>query len=452
MKKLFALIGLLLLVALLMAQNTVLRDFSCQDAGANDTYACSLPAAPSGYVTGQRYLFKANTANTGAATVNFNSLGAITIKKVAGGVTTDLADNDIRAGQWVGLIYDGTNMQMTSALGNIFLTTAVTSIATTSPITGGTITTTGTIACGTCGVTGTGLGQFASTSSSTLAGVISDETGSGLLVFATSPSLATPTLGVASATTINKITLTTPATGSTLTIIDGKTLTATNTMDVSKTAGVAGGFIWADTTTSLSSTAAGAAKQLVLSGGTGTPTFLTYPDVSYSPAADCVNAIAGSAWSTGATPAALCRAGTNNKSAELSPWGASDVGYIQFHIAADTDLTTALPQLLLELTSTDATNGHTVIMQESVACAKEDGTTTDDVAFNAARSLATVTLNGNANRTWKTTLALNSTDMTGCTAPGLMWVKISRTTDTATNVGIMGLNLTQFRLLTTGAN
>jgi len=36
MKKLLALIGLLALVALLMAQNTVLRDFSCQDAGRGD--------------------------------------------------------------------------------------------------------------------------------------------------------------------------------------------------------------------------------------------------------------------------------------------------------------------------------------------------------------------------------------------------------------------------------
>jgi hypothetical protein len=44
-------------------------------------------------------------------------------------------------------------------------------------------------------VTGTGLGQFASTTSSQLAGVISDETGSGSLVFATSPTLVTPVLG-----------------------------------------------------------------------------------------------------------------------------------------------------------------------------------------------------------------------------------------------------------------
>lgn len=90
----------------------------CQDAGANDTYACSLTPLIVSYVTGTRYRFKANTANTGAASINFNSLGAVTIVKVAGGITTTLANNDIRAGQWVEVVYDGTNMQMVSALGN----------------------------------------------------------------------------------------------------------------------------------------------------------------------------------------------------------------------------------------------------------------------------------------------------------------------------------------------
>lgn len=88
------------------------------DAGANDTYVVTLVPAPAAYITGEHYRFKANTANTGACTVNFNGLGAKTIKKAAGGITTDLADNDIRAGQWVDLIYDGTNMQMQSLLGN----------------------------------------------------------------------------------------------------------------------------------------------------------------------------------------------------------------------------------------------------------------------------------------------------------------------------------------------
>lgn len=81
------------------------------------------------------------------------------------------------------------------------------------------------------------LSQFAATTSLQLAGVISDETGSGALVFGTSPTLTTPTLGVASATTINKVALTSPATGSTLTIADGKTLTANNTVTLSGTDG-----------------------------------------------------------------------------------------------------------------------------------------------------------------------------------------------------------------------
>jgi hypothetical protein len=74
----------------------------------------------------------------------------------------------------------------------------VTQVNTTGPITGGPINTTGTIACATCGVTGSPLSQFASTTSAQFAGVISDETGTGLLVFATSPTLVTPALGTPS--------------------------------------------------------------------------------------------------------------------------------------------------------------------------------------------------------------------------------------------------------------
>lgn len=88
---------------------------------------------------------------------------------------------------------------------------------------------------GTVAYTGGTLAQFASTTSAQLAGVISDETGSGSLVFATSPSLTTPTLGVASATSINKVAITAPATSATLTIADGKTFTANNTITLAAT-------------------------------------------------------------------------------------------------------------------------------------------------------------------------------------------------------------------------
>ena len=53
--------------------------------------------------------------NSGPATINFNSLGAKTIKKLA---NQDLAAADIKAGQWVMLTYDGTYMQMQSQTAN----------------------------------------------------------------------------------------------------------------------------------------------------------------------------------------------------------------------------------------------------------------------------------------------------------------------------------------------
>lgn len=53
----------------------------------------------------------------------------------------------------------------------------------------------------------------------------------------TAPTLTTPSLGVATATSINKVAITAPATGATLTIADGKTLTASNTLTLTGTDG-----------------------------------------------------------------------------------------------------------------------------------------------------------------------------------------------------------------------
>jgi hypothetical protein len=62
-------------------------------------------------------------------------------------------------------------------------------------------------------------------------------TGSGAVVLAASPTLTTPTLGAASATTINKVTITAPASGSTLTILNGKTFTVNKTITLDGTDG-----------------------------------------------------------------------------------------------------------------------------------------------------------------------------------------------------------------------
>lgn len=113
-------------------------------------------------------------------------------------------------------------------------------------------------------------------------------TGSGGLVRATSPTLVTPTLGVASATTINKVTLTAPATGSTLTIADGKVATFSNTLtftgtDASSVAFGAGGTV-AYTANKLSAFAATTSAELagVISDetGSGSLVFATSPTLA----------------------------------------------------------------------------------------------------------------------------------------------------------------------------
>ncbi|HEX9061346.1 MAG TPA: hypothetical protein VF941_14295 [Clostridia bacterium] len=59
---------------------------------------------------------------------------------------------------------------------------------------------------------------------------LSGTTGTGNIVLATSSTLVTPSLGVATATSVNKVAITAPATSATLTIADGKTLTASNSL------------------------------------------------------------------------------------------------------------------------------------------------------------------------------------------------------------------------------
>jgi len=83
------------------------------DGEASDTYVITLDPAPAAYATGMMIVFTANTANTDGATLNVNALGAKTILKLH---DEALETGDIEAGQVVVVVYDGTNMQMTSQL------------------------------------------------------------------------------------------------------------------------------------------------------------------------------------------------------------------------------------------------------------------------------------------------------------------------------------------------
>lgn len=84
--------------------------------GSANAYVLTITPAVTAYVTGQIFVFKASFANTGAATINLNGLGAITIKK---NYDQSLNSGDIKSGQIVTIGYDGTNFQMLSVTGSI---------------------------------------------------------------------------------------------------------------------------------------------------------------------------------------------------------------------------------------------------------------------------------------------------------------------------------------------
>ena len=77
-----------------------------------DTITASAPAAITAYAAGQRFSFVASATNTGAVTLNINSLGAKDVTKRG---TTALVAGDITSGQIVLVEYDGTRFQLVGA-------------------------------------------------------------------------------------------------------------------------------------------------------------------------------------------------------------------------------------------------------------------------------------------------------------------------------------------------
>jgi hypothetical protein len=197
----------------------------------------------------------------------------------------------------------------------------------------------------------------------------------------------------------------------------------------------------------------GSASDLA-AGSLGLARMPVFPDVKYSPAANCNNGTGGNGWSLGSGGSVTCRGGGNNLGGYISISDSSS-SYAQFQMAVPDDWAggSNYPYLRFYVSSADNISGHTVIPQITVSCQKGDGSTTDDVNFNAAHSATTITLNTIANQFWSnSTVQLNSTDFTGCAAGSLMIVQVGRATDTAISASFYGVSVTFPRTLTIQAN
>tara|TARA_R110000868_G_scaffold66695_8_gene198539 strand:+ start:4526 stop:5719 length:1194 start_codon:yes stop_codon:yes gene_type:complete len=193
-----------------------------------DTLVGSLAPALTAYATGNLFSFVAVNTNTGATTININSLGAKNITKLG---TTALAAGDIVSGQVHLIEYDGTRFQLINPAASFVSTISFGSTGLTpSTATGGAVSVAG-ILVGTNGGTGVNNGSstitiagnvthagaftqsFTATATTALTlpttGTLSTLAGSETLTnkTLTSPTLTTPALGTPSSGQLSSCTV-----------------------------------------------------------------------------------------------------------------------------------------------------------------------------------------------------------------------------------------------------
>jgi len=98
--------------------------FNTVNASGTDTLTVTLDPVPASYTTNMTVHFKAAATNTGAATLNVNSLGAKNIYKASGGALVALGAGDLTIGAFYTVRYDGTQFVLEGAAGGGVTSTA----------------------------------------------------------------------------------------------------------------------------------------------------------------------------------------------------------------------------------------------------------------------------------------------------------------------------------------
>lgn len=269
---------------------------------------------------------------------------------------------------------------------------------------------------------GSNMAAFLATpTSANLIATVTNETGTGALVFATSPTFVTPLLGTPTSGVMTNVTGTAAGlTAGTVTTNANLTGHVTSTGN----AAVLGSFTVAQLNTAISddnvSTATSTdtfTNKTLDAEGTGN--VITIPRRYWLPAAGCNNATAGPVWDLPATnPAvAACVTGTNTQKGVLNFTDGTAL-VAQNHIKLPSTWTGTVDANIKWYTA--VTSGDVVWQLATICVADAE---TDDPAFNTA-STVTDTAKGTTLQTNDATIT--TVTVTGCAAGELMHLKITR--------------------------
>lgn len=253
--------------------------------------------------------------------------------------------------------------------------------------------------------------EIAAQTSAQLATILSDETGTGVAVFGTAPTMTNPVVGTQSANDNTTKAASTAYVQTELTAYASDTVTETNkTYDAE-----------------------------------GTGNTLTIPTKVWLPAAGCQASTATSFWdSLTANPAAAaCVTGTNTQKGTLD-FDPSTDQYAQQTILLPADWTGSVDAKFVWLAA--ATSGNVIWSIATICVADAE---TDDPSFNTA-STVTDAAKGTANQV--NTASITGITTTGCAAGELMHINVSRNasngSDTmAGNARLIGVELTMRRAM-----
>ena len=90
------------------------RNNGVKTSGGTNTATLAYDVAAAAYCTGERFLFIVGGTNTGATTLNVNTLGAKNIYR-NDGATSALIGGELVAGQYAEVVYDGTQFRLITA-------------------------------------------------------------------------------------------------------------------------------------------------------------------------------------------------------------------------------------------------------------------------------------------------------------------------------------------------